>query len=333
MLSPALAALSDRAFVVDASQRARVRLTGNDARAFVHRLSTNHVSELLPGEGRLNTLPTDKGRVVDLVHHLDRGPEGLLLVGSPGRGAALLAWLDRYLFTEKVELTDLSSTGSAADVAGRAAPSLVDGLVPGAAALGPWAFVEKDGIVVVRTFDRVDGAGARVPAFIVVALERAAIVDEIVAKGAVRGTDEDAEIARVAAGAPGHGGELTDKHNPLDLGLHDAIHWAKGCYIGQEVIARLDTYQKQTKHLVGLALSDDARARIAAGAQVLVDGAPAGEVTSVSPGALDGAAGLPSALAIVRLKDPDGKPVQVKAGDVVVDAVARTLATAQQPHD
>lgn len=333
MITSAVAALQDRALVVDASARARVQLSGTDARSFVHRLSTNHVKDLAAGEGRLNALPTDKGRIVDLVLHLDRGPAGLLLVGSSGRGPALLAWLDRYLFTEKVELADVSTTGSAAEIAGAAAPAMVEALVPGARTLAAWGFVEKDGRLVARTFDRVDARGARVPAFIVIDLERAAVKDVLVAQGAVSASPEDAEAVRIAAGVPGEvagAGELVDKHNPLDLGLHDAIHWAKGCYIGQEVIARLDTYQKQTKHLLGLVLDDGARARLQPGAPVMVEGKPAGEVTSVAPGSLDG---LPNALAVVRLADPEGKAVQVKVGDDVVAAVARRPATAQQPHD
>src|SRR5690606_30016461 len=135
--------------------------------------------------------------------------------------------------------------------------------------------------------------------------ERPAVCELLVARGAVLATAEDAEVARIAAGAPGEAagaGELVEKFNPLDLGLHDAIHWAKGCYIGQEVIARLDTYQKQTKHLVGLVFDDGALARLAPGAPVFADGKAAGEVTSVAPRSLDG---LPNALGVLRLADPE----------------------------
>ena len=281
--------------VVDASARARIRLSGPDARAFLHRLSTQHVKDLAPGDGRLSTLLTDKGRLVDVVHHLDRGPEGVLLIGSPNKAGALMAWLDRYLFTEKVELADLTGTGSAALALGAA----VDHFVPGASALAPWAFAEAAGRIAVRTF-AVDG-----PAFLVVDLERPAIA------GAGAAPESTLEERRVAAGIPG-AGEITDAFTPLDLGLHDAIHWAKGCYIGQEVIARLDTYQKQHKRLV---VVDGAQKP---GAVVKVGGAVAGVITS--------AAGA-HALGVVKL--PDDGPVDV---DGVV-AHAHTPPVRQLPHD
>jgi folate-binding protein YgfZ len=278
----------DLPVVFEAATRARVRVVGPDARAFLHRLSTNHVSELVAGRGCLNVLTTDKGRVVDLVHHLDRGDEGVLLVGSPGKGPAIHAWLDRYLFSEKVELFDVSE-GPCVEVTGPTD-------------LPPWGFAGDT----LRTFDRVDADGRRVPCVIVIGR----------AVEGVRATADEAEVARIAAGVPG-AGELVDKFNPLDLGLHDAIHWNKGCYIGQEVIARLDTYQKQHKVLATLRV-----AGAVPGATVNVDGAVAGEVTSVAPFTWGE---RPNALCVARVMDH----AQVNGADAVVGVPA----TAQAKHD
>lgn len=320
-----------RAWAADA--RARVSAVGPDARTLLHRLSTNHVSALAPGAGCLNAFLTDKGRFVDLALHLDRGAAGVLLVGSAGRGQALRDWLDRYLFTEEVELADLSTSGSCAELAGARAPAIADSMMPGAAGLAPWAFVERDGRLVARGFDRVDSGGARVPSYVVVDLERPAVLDALLAAGAAPLDAQGAEALRIAAGVPGEAGEVVDAHNPLDLALHDAIHWAKGCYIGQEVVARLDTYAKQGKGLVGLVLDDAARARVQPGAEVVGDGKPLGVITSVSP--LDNGA-LPSALAMLKGAPPQGG-VQVRLGDASdeprrVDARLAVRAAAQSPH-
>ncbi|HEY4221514.1 MAG TPA: hypothetical protein VGO62_09230 [Myxococcota bacterium] len=302
-------ALEQGAVVVDASTRGRVQVTGADARAFLHRMSTQHVSDPTPGQGKLNTLLTDKGRLKDVVIHLDRGALGVLLIGSPGRGPDIVAWLDRYLFSEKVELVDLSAQGSAATTAGVGASALVDKLVAGAGALAPWGFIDSGDLLVAREFDVASDSGLK-KSFVVVDFAQPGIAARL------GGTVVDSvDGARVRAGAPGLC-EITDAFTPLDLGLHDAIHWAKGCYIGQEVIARLDTYQKQSKRLVVV----DAAA--APGARIEHNGAAIGTVTS--------AAGCHS-LAVVKL--PEDGVVRVHDGERVVDALAHAPPTAQSRHD
>lgn len=306
-----------------ADDRARVQVRGADARAFLHRLSTNHVSELREGEGRLQAFLTEKGRMVDLAVHLDRGAAGVLLLGGKGRGPALVAWLDRYLFSEDVELADLSDVGGCVELAGARAPALVEGLVAGAATLAPWAFVETQGRLAVRGFDRVDGGGVRVPGYLIIDLEQRSMLRTVIERGAVHLDDDDAEALRIAAGIPEVAAELTDAHNPLELALYDAIHWAKGCYTGQEVIARLDSYAKVGKRLVGLVLDEAALAQVRPGDAVTMGGEVVGAVTSVSP-AHNGT--QPSALAMIKSGDT-GAPVQVRG--VAAAVVARAAAQAQ----
>lgn len=290
-------------FVVDASQRARVLVSGPDAPAFLHRLSTQHVSDLKVGDGRLNAFTTDKGRLKDVVHHVVL-EEGVLLLGHQLPGADLVAWLDRYLFSEKVELND--GFGGGAHVVDAAT---ADGLVAGAASLAPWQHKRAGAVVVVRTFDRVGTDGAVVAAYVVVGAPALAATL----------TPADDLAMSIAAGIPGV--EIGEAHTPLDLDLHDAISWNKGCYIGQEVIARLDTYGKQRKHLAALRTADDVEAGAA------LAGALSGTVTSIAPSAWG--PGLPNALALV-------KGVVEAAVDVDVAGRPGTLLprrAAQRPHD
>lgn len=301
------------AFVVDRSDRARVFVSGSDAAAFLHRLSTQHVSDLLPGEARLNCLTTDKGRLKDVVHHVVV-EGGIWLIGHGAlRGAELVAWLDRYLFSERVDLVDKDADVGAVDVDAATAAGLgADAAAP------PWSVSVTGPLVIVRGFDVVDGSGAAAPRFVVVG-PPAALPAVTVDQGVGRAVD-------VAAGVPSV--EVSEAHTPLDLGLHDAIHWAKGCYIGQEVIARLDTYGKQRKQLVAVVV--DADRDVAVGAPVAADGV-SGVVTSVVPRAL--AAGQPRALAVVKgdLAALDGAGVDVDVAGGPARLVAR--ATAQRPHD
>jgi folate-binding protein YgfZ len=89
------------------------------------------------------------------------------------------------------------------------------------------------------------------------------------------------EAARVEGGFPAWESELSEEVNPLEAGLNASIHWNKGCYIGQEVIARLDTYHKVQRHLVGLRLAGEAAPPLP-GSTVLAGGQAAGLLTSVA---------------------------------------------------
>jgi len=75
-------------------------------------MSTNDVRELAAGKGRIERADHDKGRIVDAVLHLDLGDRGVLLVTSRRPRSGVTAWLDRYLFTEKVELVDASTSAA-----------------------------------------------------------------------------------------------------------------------------------------------------------------------------------------------------------------------------
>lgn len=317
-----LSALRDGCLGFDASERGRVLVSGPDAAAFLHRLSTQHVADLPTGAGRLNAFVSAKGRMVDLVHHAVVD-DGIVLLGSRGRGPVLREWLDRYLFSEKVELFDKSHDGRVIELFGARAPDVVKRLLHAPAPAEPWSLARGANFCVVRTFDRIAAPGEHVPAFLVWTL------DGVVDLDGVSVIERDVEDAlRIAAGIPGPDGELTDAHNPLDLGLHDAIHWAKGCYIGQEVIARLDTYQKQSKRLVTLTL--DVTTGAAVGDVVVVGGEAVGRLTSVAPVPL---ASLGAALAVARLSPPsEGVFVGVEHGEQALPAQAYLPETAQAAH-
>ena len=86
------------------------------------------------------------------------------------------------------------------------------------------------------------------------------------------------ELARIEQGVPAFGAELSESYNPLEAGLQHMVSYTKGCYIGQEVIARLTTYDKVQKRLVRLTWPADAQ--VDAGTKLMLDGRQAGVVTS-----------------------------------------------------
>lgn len=330
--------LSSGALVGVGPARARVQVKGRDARGFLHRMSTQAVEALGPEEARLSVLTNRQGRIVDVVHHLTLAEDEVVLIGTKPDGAALVTWLDEFLFVEKVELFDLSAEGAIILVAGKGAPDVVEAMVAGAGALSPWAMVAAERRIVVRTFDLVTPAGEPIPSFLVWDREAEASALEKVAvgAGATEAEPDVLEAARVAAGVPAAEAEVSERYNPLELDLYDAIHWSKGCYIGQEVIARIDNYGKQARRLVGLVLDEEGRRRVRAGDGIDAAGKAAGEVTSVSPIFVEG---LPSALAMLRHRGDVygqvyGQKVRVVASDgTPVPATVVKRVAAQEPHD
>ncbi len=303
-------------FIVDASARGRCLVAGPDAPAFLHRMCTQHVKDLAKGEARLSVLTNDKGRIVDVVHHVVLD-DGIALLGQRVPQSDLFSWLDRFFFTEQLTLSSLPE----------AAAVLVDEataetLVSGAGSLAPWESRQKGAVFAVRTFDVAARDGAVVSVVLVVSRDPVASP----LPPATMGLD-DFLAAALAAGVPTL--EVSEAFTPLDLALHDAIHWAKGCYIGQEVIARLDTYKKQRKVLAGVVGEP---AKLAVGDAVFVDGVAVGTVTSSAT--LPWCASLPSALAVVTTTLSTSSVAAVvrgASGDIPVQLVARRAA--QAPHD
>jgi folate-binding protein YgfZ len=104
-----------------------------------------------------------------------------------------------------------------------------------------------------------------------------ALQENLTAAGVLRLSDEDFLTLRIEAGLPAAGAELSEDYTPLEAGLGSAISSTKGCYTGQEVVARQLTFDKVTQHLCGLRLEQSARPGQRLWA---ADGSPAGKITS-----------------------------------------------------
>ena len=294
-----------------------LRLTGEDARDLLNRLSTNEIDPEAPaGEIAVTVLTSDRGRIVDLVYVIHRGDHQLVLT-SPGQQQNVIDFLDKYTIMEDLEVEDVTDSAALLTVTGPDAADIL-GRVPHEDALVVEPPTDSDDPERMSTryllCDDPDGAGR--------------ITADLEAAGAVSISAETAETLRIAQARPAHGSEMSDTYNPLEAGLVGAIDFHKGCYIGQEVIARLDTYQKVQKYLVSLSFdADPAQAGALPGSRLVDDeGAAMGVVTSatVVP-ALEGARliGLGYVrTAAVRV----GGTLQVISDDGETDVAARITA-------
>ena len=239
------------------SGSALIKLNGNETLDFLHRISTNAVKDLKEFN-KINTLFTnDKGRFIDRATLL-RFSNYFILVGSKGNESMLQSWLERYIIMEDIKTEDVSSQFMALEILGPQAESyltcicgesinsLNDNNVVNADAEGLNFYLfkkkEKSGFDKIVLLAHIAVFERLINYFI----ESKSVFDF----GLV---GEDAyNSVRIEEGIPEYPGEINDDYNPHEAGLIDEVSFTKGCYIGQEVIARLDTYDKVQRILMGV---------------------------------------------------------------------------------
>ena len=262
--------LESRAASFDVSDSGRLRVIGDDAIDLLNRLSTNDLERLEVGRGMGTVLTTNKGRIIDLLRVLRRDDD-LLVLTSPGTQDRVAEWIDFYTFAEDVEVEDLTAETShwlivGADAAKAAASAGLD-----ADGLDEYLDHRADGDATILR-----GKLGGVEAY------------EVVTPSGANAPDTDAlesgdlELLRIEQGVPAYPNEMNEGHNPLESNLKPHISFNKGCYIGQEVVARLNTYDRVQRWLCQLAVDDGATLEV--GAAVMSDDANVGEVTTAAPG-------------------------------------------------
>jgi folate-binding protein YgfZ len=308
-------ALARGPLLFDLGDHPRVMVSGRDRVRFLHAMLSNDVANLAVGSGRWATFNTVQGRTVSDVRlfNLDDDRKGgrVLALLEPGARGAFVDGLDRFVISEKVFFED-DEGGALWLLAGQGADELLRaaGAEPPPATLFAHAEATIGGRAVrLLRLDR-----SRPDVGDVGLWMRSEDVEAVLAAlGDVpRGERRTLEAARIAAGQVRFGVDMTSANIPLEAGLKDrAISFTKGCYIGQEVICRIDSLGKPARALVRI---DVEGAAPAPGDELLRDGKAVGWVTSVSP-RVGGAA----AFGYVKKKNHDpGTVLQVGGASAVV---------------
>lgn len=253
--SEAMAAIKNSVAICDRSHWGIIKITGDDRLRYLHNQSTNDFEKLKPGEGCDTVFVTSTARTLDLATAYVT-KDAVIAIVSPNRKEELLAWLDKFIFPfDKVELTDISAEYSAFSLLGDNSKSLLAQIATDSIELeNPGSHQE---IALADIPVRVGmGSGLATPGYtLIVEREQAATVwSKIVASGAIPFGDCLWEKLRIQQGRPKSGIELTEDYNPLEAGLWQTISFEKGCYIGQETIARLNTYNGVKQKLWGIQL-------------------------------------------------------------------------------
>ena len=262
----------------DVSYIGRLKATGADGLDLLNRLSTNKVIDLEPGQGAPTVLTTDRGRILDVIGVINRG-DHILLTTSPGLQQPIIDWLDKYTIMEDLTIQDITSDTAMLAVLGPDSSTALEAATGlSLADLAPFHALSAD--IAGRPVSLIGQPLGALPGFALVMSPEDVLQvwERLTALGACPMGIDAYEAVRVRYGVPVHGTEMGEPYNPLEAGLMGSIDFAKGCYIGQEVIARLDTYRKVQKRLVSLRFSPEAAPSV--GVDLRDDGKPVGTVTS-----------------------------------------------------
>ena len=260
----------------------RLLLTGADRRSYLQGVLTNDIEALAPGTGCYAAMLTAQGRMIADMRVLELG-DAVLLTLPASVTPAIRDHLERFVFTEDVQVVDISDSRAEIGVCG---PQAGDVLARAGLRGNIPAALYGSARVTIAGFEawllRSDEAG--VPGFDLFVDPGAAdaVRNALRVAGAVPVTDQDVETVRIEAGRPRFGVDMDNDTIPLEAGLEDtAISRTKGCYVGQEVIVRvIDRGRgRVARRLVGLTFDPDAAVPPVA-AHIMSGGRDVGRVTS-----------------------------------------------------
>jgi tRNA-modifying protein YgfZ len=282
-------------FVVDRSERGKLALTGPEAKDFLQGQVTNDILGLTPGRGCYAAFLTHKGKMLGDMRVFDLGDE-LLLDCERVALQELFNMIRRYKLGRDLELHKRTVELGLLSVIGPGAPDLA----------GPNehdnARTQLDGtdVIAVRTDVGVD--------LFFAAADKAAVRAALAFPDA---SEQEAEIVRVEHGRPRYGLDLDDTVIPQEAGLNErAVSFTKGCYVGQETVARLYYRGKPNRRLLGLRLSEP----VEPGTELKLGEKVVGKLGSVVVSPDHG----PIALALVRREANPGDTVDLAGSTALI---------------
>lgn len=283
-----------------------VSVSGAEAVDLLQGQLTNDVEGLGSGQGAYAALLDRKAHVMADCRVLKIDEGRLLLIAEPACAEALLSHLGTYKIGREVEVVDGSPEWSLLSLLGPGAKATLESAAGGRVSLGAelthsWVAVAAAGIDCLATATPW-GVDLLAPA-----PEEGAVRQALIDAGAVPASEDAAEILRVEAGRPRFGAEITPALMPAEAGIVErAVSFEKGCYLGQEPVARLHYKGRPNRVLRGLRLSAGAEP----GDTLALDGRIVGEIATACVSPAKGAI----ALAVVRREAEPGAELDLGSG-------------------
>lgn len=237
-----------------------LKLTGKDTLDFLHRISTNDLKNLEDSKNRNTLFTNEKGRLIDKTT-IVRLEDGFLLLGGKGTQSLLTRWIDKYIITEDIKISDARKEFRVIELIGPQTESYLTQLCGKCIDELPENTVknfEMDELsaLVLKYTEKTNHKKY----YMILKNDSAEkVMDYLLNQNNIFDVNLIGENAynhyRIEKGFAEAPNEINDNFNPYEADLINEVSFKKGCYIGQEVIARLDTYDKVQKKLCGVLLN------------------------------------------------------------------------------
>ena len=267
-------ALRNSAAWLDLSARGKIKLTGEDRARLLHAMTTNHIQQLTPGTGCYAFFLNDKGRILSDANILCR-PDHFLLDLEPDAREKIYQHLDHFIIADDVTLEDATPQLATIAVEG---PKVAEVLQQAGAPIPETEYSTIDwGSRVVARLNSTGSIGF----FIFVPMaEKSEFIAQIEAAGAVAADAEAFRVVRLEHGKPRYGEDISERFLAQEANQPRALHFSKGCYLGQEIVERVRSRGQIHRVLMPLAL--DSKTPPEPGAKLQTADSKEAEITSAA---------------------------------------------------
>ncbi len=309
--------LLHRAAIAPLDHTGWLRITGSDRVRWLNGMATNSIQDLKPGEGNYNFFLNAQGRIQgDATIFAQQ--EALLLETAASQIETLAPLLDRFIIMDDVELAEITGSRTGLAVIGPEAPSHLEKLGLSAAQLKAPAMLSD--LWNAADVTLIHAHSPLVPRFELWSNAETitALTQALTSAGTAYCDAQNLEWLRILEGTPRYGTDIRDRDLPQETGQARALHFNKGCYLGQEIVERIRSRGSVHRVFTGFVLTGEPAS---AGTELATESAPrpVGELTSVAT--IPRAAFDPAAL-------PDAPPLQVALGYIRRETLDRNLPLA-----
>lgn len=301
----------------DLSSRVKIALTGGDRIRWLNGMVTNNIRDLAPGHGIYAFLLNPQGHILGDLYAYNRG-DSIMIDSDQSQSEKLLATFDHYIIMDDVEVANLSDKLTAVGTAGPKAAEVLHAIGFEISKLEPLQFADVTWRNVAVTVVRGDNASVESYELWLSPAQVRLLEDALTKAGGTRVGATALELLRIAAGIPRCGQDIRERDLPQETEQQRAVHFSKGCYIGQEIVERIRSRGNVHRKFTGFEVHGSLPA---VGTKLQSNGRDVGEITSAASLPLGGAERLVALGYIRREIAIPGKQFEVDGSQLSIAAL------------